>query len=145
MNLTEANDRIGAFIIFSNIGLFALLIMLYLLRGMTGSELTEVLKLLIPVKTLYLTAVVNYGLKNRQARRNSPTQPPSVRPFYYLMSRGIIYTHIAILYALVTIYALGGRDPDILTTGIPIVESFFGLYAGMILGDMFGKNSPANR
>jgi hypothetical protein len=137
MDITEHRDKLGIFILFSNLGLFVLIILLWFFKGFDDGEFQSVLKYLIPIKSIYLSAVIKYSLRNRLTGKAAVGGGQPLQPFYWLMTRTMIYLHIGLLYAMILLYALGGLGFAFLDYGIPAVEAFFGIYIGMIVGDLF--------
>ena len=137
-------DRMAIFIIFSNIGLFLIIIIERLMNGLTNSEMADVLKLLLPIQSLYLTAVIRYILRSNRLREEAETRVRHTRIFS-LLTKTFIYTHTGLLYGLILLYGLGGQSFGLLSYGIPVVESFFGIYVGMIVTSMYASDSSGPR
>jgi hypothetical protein len=136
----SSTDKLAIFIIFSNIGLIFLLIFERFINGYTNKELVNVLKLLLPIQSLYFTAVLRYVLRgNKRKTRNQ--EPDQGRPLFSLLTKTFICVHIILLYGLIIVYGLGRYPFGLLSYGIPLVESFFGIYVGTILTDLYHAKS----
>lgn len=134
MDLLTYRYKIGRFIIFSTILLFILILALTITGGFIPSECTELFSYLIPIKAMYLTAVVKFVL----AQRHQPNRAQAeASPFYRLTTRIFIYSHITLLYLLILLCAFNVIDFKFLLYGIGILESFCGIYIGLIVTDLF--------
>jgi|GEM_PF-1766575 hypothetical protein len=141
MNVLNYRDRMGKFILFSNIFLFLLILILYGCKGFTEEELTELLKYLVPIKSIYLTAVVKFVIDQRNQAPSPGHSHFLVLPLYKTVTRSLIYAHISILYCLIIFSALNIITFDFLINAIVIIESAFGVYIGLIVADMFKTGS----
>ena len=126
----------GKFILFSNIGLFILILVFFGLKGFTEEELGTLLRYLIPIKSIYLTAVVKFVIDQR-GKDPATDRPQPVSPLYHSVTRALIYTHILLLYLLIILSAFNAISFDFLVNSLVVIESLFGIYIGLIVSDMF--------
>ncbi len=109
MSITEAKhrNRLGRFILYSNLGFAGLVILYYLLAGFDTDEFLELMKLLAPIKAAYLTAFIRYVIANRntiEGTEDNPDKP--LNPLFATTSYIIITVHIASLVIATSLYAL---------------------------------------
>lgn len=137
MNFSNYRNRVGRFILFSNIILFILIIILYGLKGFTDEELTELLKYLIPIKSIYLTAVVKFVIEKQKWNDKVEYKNLPLHPLFKTVAKGLIYSHISILYCLILFTAFNVISFIFLINTLVVVESLFGIYIGLIVAEMF--------
>jgi hypothetical protein len=139
MNELSHKYKIGKFIFFSNLSLFGILFILYVLKGFTNDEFMELIKLLAPIKAVYMTALVKFVIANRKMNeKESGKLAPPINSLYKTVTSIMIYCHILSLISIVTLFALF-RIMDFITLKnmILLLEFFFGAYIGLIMTDMF--------
>lgn len=133
-------NRLGKFILISNIGFAFLIVVFYLLRGFTDNEFAELLKILAPIKAVYLTALIRYVIANRNVKEATEDNK-QVTSLFANTSFLIIFVHITTLIAVTSTYALfNSMDFDVMMNIIIGVETFFGIYVGMFMASMFKIN-----
>ena len=141
--MKEASFRnlVGRFIIVSNIVLFLLIMVFYVLKGFSGNELEDILKALLPVQTVYMAAIIKYMVANKTVE-NKPEESKVLTKGYALTVRLIVNTHIILLLLIISLKAVGGIiSNEMMTNLILIIETFFGAYIGTIITSLF----PANK
>ena len=141
MAITEAQhrNRLGRFILISNLAFGGLIIVYYLLRGFDDEEFAELLKLVVPIKTAYLTALTRYVVANRHAvSQNKEGDGLQINRLFASTSYIIVSVHISSLIASVSLYALfNAMDFADLINLIVALETIFGVYVGLIIASMF--------
>lgn len=140
MTLEQYRTQIGKFIIYANIFIFFLLFSLFLLKGFTHNELTETLKLLVPIKAVYLTALVKFILINKnidKEKKKKGIEQLHISTLYKAVTRSIIYSHILAIVVMIILCSLNIISFIAFTYSIAVIETIFGAYIGMIIGDMF--------
>lgn len=139
ITMQHHRNRLGRFIFFSSIGLLLLVCLYYLLGGFTPNELQELLKRLIPIKAVYLTALIKYIIANPFQDANAEAAPLLNRTYFWT-STTIIGLHMIGLIILVTLSAFFNTPSfDGLLNAIVAIESIFGLYVGLFLNHLFEK------
>lgn len=139
MNELSHKYKIGKFIFFSNLSLFGILFILYILKGFTNDEFMELIKLLAPIKAVYMTALVKFVIANRKiSEKDLSKLVQPINSLYKTVTSIMIYCHILSLITIVTLFALF-RIMDFITLKnmILLLEFFFGAYIGLIMTDMF--------
>jgi hypothetical protein len=139
MNELSHKYKIGKFIFFSNLALFGILFILYILKGFTNDEFLDLIKLLAPIKAVYMTALVKFVVSTRKtSEKDIKSSKEQVNRLYTTVTSIMIYSHIISLIATVTLFALFRLfDFDTLKNLIVLIECFFGAYIGLIMTDMF--------
>ena len=140
MSITEAQyrNRLGRFILVSNLVFGCLLIFFYLIRGFDTEEFTDLIKVIIPIKSAYLTALIRYVVANRNVidKKDQPTI--KVNQLFVSTSFIMIIVHIVSLITATSLYALFNlMDFGALMNIILGLETFFGVYVGVIIASMF--------
>lgn len=143
MTITDVQHRnhIGRFILFSNAIFMVSLLLLYLLSGFTDQEFQRLLKMLAPVKAIYLTALVKYTIANK----HESTVEESGKPLSPLFSQASYYFIFGYMIALIGItwgYAFFNIVLfETLENLLATLETFFGVYVGLFIADIFKVNS----
>ena len=139
MNELSHKYRIGKFIFFSNLALFGIIFILYILKGFTNDEFLDIIKLLAPIKAVYMTALVKFVIANRQTSdKEIKKSKDQVNSLYKTVTSIMIYSHIISLMTLVILFALFRIfDFASLKNLVVLIEFFFGAYIGLIMTDMF--------
>ncbi len=141
MTVTEAKhrNRLGRLILNSNLVFGGLIILFYIMRGFDDDEFTELLKILIPIKTAYLTALTRYVVANRNViGPKEGDDDLRVNSLFASTSYIMVSVHISTLITAVSLYALFNMiDFKDLINIILGVETFFGVYVGLIIASMF--------
>ncbi|MFK7950554.1 MAG: hypothetical protein AB8G11_23410 [Saprospiraceae bacterium] len=133
-------NRLGKFILITNIGFAFLIVVYYLFKGFTDAEFSELLKLLAPIKAVYLTALIRYVIANRNVQKPTDDEK-QVTSLFANSSFLIIFVHITTLIIVTSIYALfNAMDFDVMMNIIIGLETFFGIYVGMFMASMFKIN-----
>jgi len=139
----EHKHRVGRFIFFSTLLLFALIIIFYFLKGFKPDEFTQIIKLLAPIKAVYMTALIKHVLANRNVIDDkAKTESKKVNKLYRSVTSFMIYAHIGSLIVTVSLFALFNlMDFESLKDTLVFLEIFFGAYVGLIMSDMFQTKS----
>jgi predicted membrane channel-forming protein YqfA (hemolysin III family) len=131
-------NSLGKFILFSNLGFGVLLVVLYFLKGFDDGEFAELLKILTPIKAVYLTALIRYVIANKNISEAVEDDSKKITPLFARTSFAIIFVHITTLIVSTSLFALfNAMDFDVLINIIISVETFFGIYVGMFMASMF--------
>jgi len=142
MAVTEAKhrNRLGRFILVSNLVFGGLIIFYYIMRGFDDEEFAELMKIIIPIKTAYLTALTRFVVANRNvvSKPDEEDKSPRINRLFASTSYIIISVHISSLILAVSLYALFNLMdfPDLLNIILGL-ETFFGVYVGLIIASMF--------
>jgi len=137
MNEFQHKQKIGRFIFFSTLILFALILILYFLNGFTNEEFADIMKFFAPIKAVYMTALIKYVIAHRNETENDKTNN-KINKLYKSLTTFMVYSHILSLIIITFIFALF-RLMDYATykNTITFIELFFGAYIGLIISDMF--------
>ncbi len=132
-------NQLGKFILASNLGFVILIVVYYLLRGFDDAQFSEVLKILAPIKAVYLTALIRYVIANRNVvNTEEAANAPEITMLFARTSFSIIFLHITTLIIATSLFALfNAMDFEVLINIIIGTETFFGIYVGMFMASMF--------
>lgn len=140
MTIEKHREKIGKFIIVAHLSIFILILILFALGGFTPEELGDVLKFLVPIKTIYVTALVKFVIANKKRDNNDEElveNKEKVTNLYKNVTNIFVYSHIILLAGAITIAAFNIITFVFLQNAIAIIETFFGAYIGLIITDMF--------
>lgn len=141
MATTEAKyrNRLGRFILISNFAFILLIFVYYLIRGLDTEEFVELMKIIAPIKAAYLTALIRYVITNRNVVSSVENENPAeVNTLFKTTSVVVTGVHIGSLILFVSLYALINlMDFEDLKNIILGIETFFGVYVGLIIAAMF--------
>ncbi len=135
----------GKVIIYSNGALFLSVIILFLLDGFLPDELTEIMKFLVPVQSVYMTAIVKFMIENKYVKKEEEEEEDGqkiLNPFYVKITRLIVLVHILVILSGIILKGLGIIELTMLTSLVAVVETFFGVYIGGILLDLYKPAEP---
>lgn len=132
-------NKLGNFILISTLGFAILIVLYYFLGGFTNEEFTDLLKLLAPIKAVYLTALIRYVIANRNVKQEVPNEvEPEITSLFAQTSFIIIFLHITTLIVITSMNAMfNAIDFKVLLNLIIGIETFFGIYVGMFMASMF--------
>lgn len=146
MKEIEHKFRVGRFIFFSNLALFGLLIVFYSMQGFRNDEFSEIIKLLAPIKAVYMTALIKYVIANKHEVINKQNEIKKVTKLYRSITSVMVVAHILSLIIAITAFALfNAMDFKALKNTIVFLEIFFGAYIGLIMSDMFGTDKETDK
>jgi len=137
MKIAKHRQKIGKFILIANIVIFILIFILYAIGGFLTEELMEILKFLIPIKSIYMTALVKFIIANKKQILDEKSDNEELMPLYKTVTNIFVYTHIITLSLMIVFCAFNIISFKFLINGIAILETFFGAYIGLIITDMF--------
>lgn len=126
-------QRMGRQIAFLHIGLLALAILYYFLKGFDMEELAALFAILAPVAALYGGIAFKSLGREGPEKAGNPSHAPTIR--------WLVWGHFLIIGLLISLKALA---PNVLnfkemTVLLGLVESYFGAHMGTLLHEIFGK------
>ena len=137
----QHRTRIGRFILFSSFGLIFLIFLLWFLSGFDDAEFQELLKMIAPIKAVYLSALIKYIIAHPHTNEKSKEGEEKKKPLnrmYLTTSWLIISTHMISLIILVFLSAFfKSPSHENLLLIISAIETFFGVYVGLFLTNLF--------
>ncbi len=139
MNEVAFQYKMGKLIIWSNIIIFVI-VGLGGIRGFADEdELMSVIKLLAPINSIYMAAVIKFMIGNKNAVSSEKIKGASTLNKGYIgLTKTIIYLHLIIVAGLILLKIAGFISSiSTLTAGLAIAETFFGVYVGTIIVDLF--------
>jgi hypothetical protein len=139
MSYYAFKTRIGLTIIVSNLLLFGLILIAYLLNGFVDEEMPELFKYFLPLKTLYLTLVIKFLVNNRHPPREEDKATIDVTSAYKFLIRLLIYSHFLFLATIIICAATNLFPYDKLSVYLIWIEAIYGAFIGLIMADMYGE------
>lgn len=135
MNKRKLQNILGIFLILSHIGIILLVFFLFLPMN-DFSQLTTTLGLIVPMFSVYTTAIVRFIIKNME--HTEPSQQNVSRMFvflsFFLPSVFVMYLSSIILMKAYN-YAFSNFDNFKVVIGLS--ETFFGVYVGQIIVSLY--------
>ncbi|MGV3572663.1 MAG: hypothetical protein ACO1PB_18860 [Ramlibacter sp.] len=136
MTERSLRDSVGVFIIVANLAVIGCTFFLYFLGGFLFDELTTTIALLVPMFSVYTTAIVKSFVSGRRRTR---VASPQVTPQYVFISWIFPIAFTTYLIALVVLKAfnVGFSSFEQFKSLLIASEAVFGVYIGLILSSMF--------
>ena len=134
MTELQLKNKIGLFLIISHFSIILFVVILYLFHGFLFEEMTTTIALIMPMFSIYTTAII----KNIIANRTQPQlwSKPVTREYQFIM----FFLPSLFIFFLVTINVI--KIFNIVTFEqfkimLGISETAFGTYVGIVLASMF--------
>ena len=141
MKENKFKEKIGKLIFYFAIGIFVVVGILAVLKAYTGTQVWELLTLLIPFKAIYITAFIPFLISNKyKSDDNANTTSKDLSSLYIQVSYTIIILHFVALLSVITMSGLSGDFISFQTLTkwvIPAIEGVFGGLTGLIIPDIF--------
>jgi hypothetical protein len=136
MTERSLRDVVGVFIIVANLVVVGVTLLLYFLGGFLFEELTTTVALLVPMFSVYTTAIIKSFVSHRRQIRDSS---PPVTPQYVFVAWLFPVTFTVYLVALVVMkgFNVGFASFEQFKSLLIASEVMFGVYVGIVLSDMF--------
>lgn len=144
ITLKQHRTHLGKVVLFTAALIALSVCLIYMLAGFTPNELDKVINLLLPINALYVGAVFKYAVANPF---KTPTEAEAeekheddreLNEMYVHVSKVVVYGHLAVVLTVLWFDGLGILEFAQSMNIIRVVESFFGLYAGLYLSHIFG-------
>ena len=139
MTIAKHRQIIGRFIIISHLSIFVLIFILFGLNGFTIEELGFILRFLIPIKTIYIAAVIKFAMANTQEvkKKSKDKNNKQANSLYKITTKIFVYSHFILLAAVIISAALNIITFSVLQYAVSGIEMFFGTYIILIVDKMF--------
>lgn len=136
--MTEAQLRIkvGLFLITSHLFIIILLIIMYLIGGFLFEEMTTAIALIIPMFSIYTTAIIKYILANKNQTTDSSNLVNTAYNFVAYFIPAIFVFFIISIIALKA-FSIGFSSFEHFKIMLAIGETAFGTYAGLVLTSLY--------
>lgn len=141
MTESQFKQKLGKNILLLN-GVLVLVFLLSLIfKGFKPYEVKQLLALLAPIHTLYVSAVVKY-IVNYRPQPDTVSEP--IPQMLSQISTWLIWTHLILLIVLITVQAfVRFLHFDTLMIILTIIETGFGAYIGVFMERLFKEQTPA--
>ena len=138
MTESKLKTQIGIFLVVSNLLVIGAIIVLYFLGGFLFDEVTTTVALIIPMFSVYTTAIVKSIVSNRQVVVDSS---PVVNGSFIFITWvfPIAFTVYLVSLVLLKAYNIGFSSFEQFKTLLIASETIFGAYIGIALSAMFRK------
>ena len=136
MTESKLKNQIGFLLIIINVLLIILTIVLYLFGGFMFDELTTILAIIVPMFSVYTTAIIKYIVDNKHFYTHADEQ---VSKQYVIISWffPIIFGLFMATALILKSFNFGISSFEQLKYMLVASETFFGGHAGLILSSMF--------
>lgn len=136
MTETKLRNQIGIFIILSNILVILSTLVMFFLDGFLAEEVTTIIALIVPMFSVYTTAIIKNIIENS---KNIKDESPIVSSQYVFISW--LFPTLFTLYLLALIFLkafnIGFDTFDQFKQFLVGSETIFGAYVGLIVSSMF--------
>lgn len=129
-------NRVGVFLILSNLAVVFTALCFYFLGGFLFEEITTTIALIVPMFSVYTTAIVRSFVAHR---RSTEDTSPKVSGTYVFIAWLFPVVFTAYLVALVVLksYSIGFATFEQFKALLIASETVFGAYVGLVLSSMF--------
>jgi hypothetical protein len=128
--------RIGLLLIFSNILVVITTVVLFFLNGFLFDEMTTTVALIVPMFSVYTTAIIKAIVANRtQVKDESPTVSKQYALISWLFPS--IFTAYLIVLVILKAFNIGFASFEQFNAMLVGSEAIFGAYVGLVVGSMF--------
>ena len=135
MNKNKLQNILGIYLILSHFGIILLIFFLFIPMN-DFSQLTTTLGLVVPMFSVYSTAIIRYIIKNMENTIVSNQNVSKMFAFisFFIPTLFAIYLSSIIILKVYN-YALSNFDHFKIIIGLS--ESFFGIYVGQIIASLY--------
>jgi hypothetical protein len=136
MTEMQLRNQIGMLLIASNILVVASTIVLFLLNGFLYNEMTTTIALVVPMFSVYTTAIIKSIIANRTKTKD---ETATVSHQYVLLSWILpsIFTIYLVALVFLKAFNVGFASFEQFKGLLVASETLFGAYVGLIVGSMF--------
>lgn len=140
MNENQLKITIGLSIIISHFLIIILIIFLRLLfKAFLFEEMTTTIALIIPMFSVYTTAIIKYIIANKNITQNEDVEVSRAYAFTSIMIPSI-FVFFILFIILLKAFNVGFTSFDQFKIMLVLSETAFGTYVGIILTSMFNIN-----
>ena len=144
MTERRLRDGVGLFLIISNILVVAAAIALYFLGGFLFDEITTTIALVVPMFSVYTTAIIKSIIANRQESVDS-SPPVSGSYVFIAWVFPIVFTLFLVALVFLKAYNIGFASFEQFKAFLIASETIFGAYLGLVLSSMFRVTKESSR
>jgi len=136
---TKLKAKIGLFLIISHFAIVILIVLLYLLNGFLFHEMTTAIALIIPMFSIYSTAIIKYFVANRNEETVNSYNSKKVTMEYTFITFLIpsLFVFFLIMLTILKSLNVGFSSFEQYKTMLALCETAFGAYIGIILSSLF--------
>ena len=136
MKESKLKSILGLLIIISHFIAILLTIFLWILGGFLFDEMTTTVALIIPLFSIYTTAIIKDVIANRVSR---PTKQKTVSPEYVFITFFIpgIFVFLLISIIILKSFNIGFEDFEQFKIMLGLLQTIFGAYMGLVLSSQF--------
>jgi|LakMenEpi03Aug12_release.lakeMendotaPanAssembly.Ray.scaffolds.fasta_scaffold331958_2 hypothetical protein len=136
MKESQLKNAIGIFIILSYFLVILLTLVVWLLGGLLFEEMTTTIALIIPMFSLYLTAILKYIIANKMPQTMREKRLSKVYIFISFLIP-ILFLIVLITIILMKSFNVGFSDFEQFKIMLGVIQTAFGAYMGLILSSLF--------
>lgn len=139
MTETQLKTKVGLFLIISHIAIIMLVIILYLAGGFLFDEMTTTIALIVPMFSIYTTAIIKYIILNKTKTEVEAKQKSKEYTFISLFFP-LLFVFFLIAIIVLKASNIGFSTFEQFKAMLAISETAFGSYIGLILYSFFEIN-----
>lgn len=144
MTEVQLKTRVGLLLIISHFVTILLIVILYLPGGFLFEEMTTIIALIIPMFSVYTTAIIKYII---DSKHQTETHSKPVTWAYIFIAFAIPSLFVLFLIAIILMKAfnLGFTSFEQLKIMIAVSQIIFGTYIGLVISSMFDINQSKSQ
>jgi hypothetical protein len=136
MTENSLRDNIGIFIIVANLLVVGIALVMYFLGGFLFAEVTTTIALIVPMFSVYTTAIIRSIIaRRRQSVDSSHTVTKSYAFVVWFFP--VVFTAYLIVLVVLKSYNVGFSTFEQFKAFLIASETIFGTYVGIVLSSMF--------
>lgn len=148
MTREQLKSRIGLFLIISHFMIILLVVALFLFGGFKFEEMTTAVALIVPMFSIYTTAIIKHITTNSKQKKDSSEIITGEFVFITFFVPSLLIFFLISMIILKTLN-VGFSDFEQFKIMLAISETVFGAYVGLVMSSLFeikpqsekGKNS----
>ena len=134
MTEVQLKSRVGLFLIISHFSIILFIVILYLFNGFLFEEMTTAIALIIPMFSIYTTAIIKHIIANRTQRQAWSKTGTGEYTFIVFFIPSLFVFFLVVIVFLNVFNVVAFEQFKIM---LGMSETAFGTYVGLILSSMF--------
>jgi len=132
----QLKNRIGFFIIISHFTTISLVVILYFFGGFLFEEMTTAIALIIPMFSIYTSAIIKKVILNRNCKKDS-SRPVNKEYVFIVYFIPFVFVLFIVSLILLKAFNLSFVNFEQFKIMLAVSETAFGTYVGLVLSSLF--------
>ncbi len=144
MTRSQLKSRIGLFLIISHFAIILLVVILFLMEGFKFEEMTTTIALIVPMFSIYTTAIIKHIIANSRQRQG---YSEAVTKEFVFITFFVPSLFVFFLTAIIVLKTLNiGFDKfEQFKIMLAVSETVFGAYVGLVMSSLFEIEKPEEK